>query len=90
MLCPIHLRFAFLTDLHVSPGNENDSGLQLLIEEINSLPLDFVVITGDLTNTGSNDELYAVEQRPEKTKSHLLYHTRQPRDQLVRISRFTF
>jgi predicted MPP superfamily phosphohydrolase len=66
------LRFAFLTDLHVSPGNENDSGLQLLIEEINSLPLDFVVITGDLTNTGSNDELYAVEQALKKL-NHTFY-----------------
>ena len=66
------LKFAFLTDLHVSPGNENDSGLQLLIKEINSLPRDFVVITGDLTNTGSNDELFAVE-RALKKLNHTFY-----------------
>ncbi|MDF1548347.1 MAG: metallophosphoesterase, partial [Bacteroidales bacterium] len=56
------IRFAFLTDLHVSPGNVNELKLYDIVDEINSQNLDFVVVTGDLSNTGSNDELLAVQK----------------------------
>ncbi len=65
------IRFAFLTDLHVSPGNENDSSLHNIVNEINANKLDFVVVTGDLTNTGSNAELYAVEKALKKIRHNL-------------------
>lgn len=58
------IRVAFLTDLHVTPGNEWEKGLYKVIEEINNEPnpFDFAVITGDLTNRGSDDELYAAKK----------------------------
>jgi len=65
------LRFAFLTDLHVTPGNENDSGLHQIVKEINKLKLDFVVVTGDLTNTGSNEELYAVDKALKELRNKI-------------------
>ncbi len=52
--------FAFLTDLHVSPGYASDSSLQKIVGEINKTDFDFTIITGDLTNTGSDAELLAV------------------------------
>lgn len=55
------LTFAFLTDLHVSPYAASDSALHELVNEINQAQFDFVVVSGDLTNTGSNSELDAVK-----------------------------
>lgn len=54
------VRFAFLTDLHVSPGSESEAGLAAIVDDINRNSFDFVVVTGDITNTGSNAELEAV------------------------------
>ena len=51
------IKFVQLTDLHVSPGNENDFLLQNIIKEINKSDNEFVVVTGDLTNRGADDEL---------------------------------
>jgi len=65
------IRFAFLTDLHVAPFSESDSNLQKIVEEINLLKLDFVVVGGDLTNTGANDELLAVWNALKKLKHTL-------------------
>ena len=56
------LRFAFLTDLHVSPGIDSESGLESIVDEINRTPFDFVVVTGDVSNTGSNAELESVKR----------------------------
>jgi len=55
------LRIAFLTDIHVVPGNYNEEVLQKVVNEINSDTFDFVVVTGDLTNMGSSAELLAVK-----------------------------
>ncbi|UYQ94615.1 PQQ-binding-like beta-propeller repeat protein [Chitinophaga horti] len=54
------IRFAFLTDIHVSPGIPSEKGLAGIVSEINTQPFDFVVLTGDLTNTGTDAELNAV------------------------------
>jgi len=54
------LTFALLTDLHVSPGMATDTALHQIVDELNRAVFDFVVVTGDLTNTGSNAELHAV------------------------------
>lgn len=50
-------KFALLTDLHVSPGNANERALNSIIDEINGSDIPFVIITGDITNQGSNAEL---------------------------------
>jgi len=51
------LNFAFLTDLHVNPKSFSDTALHQIIDEINKAEYDFVVVSGDITNTGSNEEL---------------------------------
>ena len=54
-------RFAFLTDLHVSQGAKSDSALRDVVKEINNSDFDFAVVTGDLTNRGSDKELVNVK-----------------------------
>ena len=54
------LTFALLTDLHVNPKSASDSALHQIVNEINKPEFDFIVVSGDLTNTGSNAELEAV------------------------------
>lgn len=54
------IKFVHLTDLHVSDGNDNDFLLQEIVNEINGSSNEFVVITGDLTNRGDDDELHRV------------------------------
>lgn len=56
------IRFAFLTDIHVSPGIPSEKGLADIVREINTQQFDFVVLTGDLTNTGNDAELEAVHK----------------------------
>lgn len=54
------IKFVQLTDLHVSVGNDNDFLLQNIVKEINNSTNEFVVVTGDLTNRGADDELKQV------------------------------
>lgn len=54
--------FALLTDLHVNPGSASDSSLNLMVDEINKTNVDFVVVTGDISNSGSDPELLAVKK----------------------------
>ena len=56
------LSIAHLTDIHVSPGSESEKNLEAVVRDINSVAVDFVVVTGDLTNTGSNAELMAAKK----------------------------
>jgi outer membrane protein assembly factor BamB/predicted phosphohydrolase len=51
------LRFAFLTDLHISPMDESSAQLALLVQEVNAGDFDLVVIAGDISNQGSYEEL---------------------------------
>jgi len=55
------LTFAHLTDVHVNPDSESEENLRSVVHDINQLGIDFVVVTGDLTNTGSNAELEAAK-----------------------------
>ena len=48
------LTFAVLTDLHIVPGNKNDSVFPSVINEIEAKNPDFILITGDLTNQGND------------------------------------
>lgn len=66
------LKFAFITDLHVAPGLDNENALHDVVNDINSKPFDFVVVTGDLTNTGSNAELISVKNAFDKLNKPLL------------------
>ncbi|MEG0011579.1 MAG: PQQ-binding-like beta-propeller repeat protein [Muribaculaceae bacterium] len=46
-----------LADPHVTPGNENDIKLREVVAEINEGDGDVVVLAGDLTNEGSDEQL---------------------------------
>ena len=54
-------RIAVLSDVHVTPGNENDRQLRAAVEEINRGGFDYVVVNGDLSNEGSDAELANVK-----------------------------
>jgi len=66
LLAQNSVSFALLTDLHVDPGSPNDSSLNRIVKEINNSPAEFTVVTGDLTNTGSDAELLAVSRALSK------------------------
>ena len=55
------LRFAFLTDLHVSPGAESADQLLAIVQEVNAGDFHFVVVAGDISNQGSYEELRNVK-----------------------------
>lgn len=54
-------RIAVLSDVHVVPGNANEAMLRKAVDEINAGKFDFVVMNGDLTNEGSDEQLYNVK-----------------------------
>ncbi len=54
-------RFAILSDVHVVPGNENERQLRLAVDEINRSNAQVVLMTGDLTNEGSDEQLLNVK-----------------------------
>lgn len=57
------IEVAFITDLHVTPGNVNDSIIDIAINEINAGGYDLVVVGGDMTNMGSCDELRNIHRK---------------------------
>ncbi len=54
-------KFAILSDVHVTPGNSNEAQLRLAVDEINAGDADVVLMTGDLTNEGSDVQLRNVK-----------------------------
>lgn len=55
-------RIAVLSDIHVTPGNQCDSALRVAVNTINSMAdVDIVVVDGDLTNEGSDEQLVNVK-----------------------------
>ena len=64
-------RIAVLSDVHVTPGNANDSKLREAVAEINNGNFDFVVLDGDLTNEGSDEQLANVKSIMDGIKAPL-------------------
>jgi outer membrane protein assembly factor BamB/predicted phosphohydrolase len=64
--------FAFLTDIHVTPGSANAENLKLVVEEINDSDADMVIITGDISNAGSDAELQLVKGILDQLTKHYL------------------
>ena len=63
------VRFAFLTDLHYSQGSSSAKDLSRCIADVNTLDnLDFVMIGGDLTDFGSDEEIADVKQMLDSLK----------------------
>ena len=57
-------RFAFLSDTHIgSPNGAAEEDLRRTVADINSMEgIDFVVITGDITELGTNRQLSVARQ----------------------------
>ena len=53
--------FSLLADIHVTPGNENEAELKKVVEEINANDSKFVVLAGDLSNEGSDEQLQNIK-----------------------------
>ena len=51
------VKLAILSDVHVTPGNANEGKLREAVAEINAIDVDAVMMTGDLTNEGSDEQL---------------------------------
>ena len=67
------LKFAFLTDIHIVEGSPNVENLTLAVNEINLSDVDLVIVTGDITNDGSDAELYLAKSILDKlTKPSLV------------------
>ncbi|MBQ9585304.1 MAG: PQQ-binding-like beta-propeller repeat protein [Muribaculaceae bacterium] len=54
-------KFAILSDIHVTPGNANEGKLKEAVVEINASDVDAVIVSGDLTNEGSDEQLLNVK-----------------------------
>ena len=54
-------KFAILSDIHVTPGNANEGKLKEAVAEINGSDVDAVIVSGDLTNEGSDVQLRNVK-----------------------------
>lgn len=68
-----NLKFAFLTDIHVTPGSPNEQFMDSVVVEINQSDVELVIITGDITNTGSDAELTLVKKILDKlSKPYLI------------------
>ncbi len=62
------LRLIVLSDVHVTPGNQCDKELRVAVQEINQTPCDAVILSGDLSNEGSDDQLKNVKSIVDKIK----------------------
>ena len=56
------LKFTLLSDIHITPGNANEQQLNIAIDEINNNSSEFVILSGDLTNEGSDEQLLNVKR----------------------------
>ena len=66
------LEIAFFTDIHVNLGNAMEHAMREAVEEVNSLPYDFIIISGDLCNMGSDAELELVHEIVSKFNKPLM------------------
>ncbi len=65
-------RIAILSDVHVTPKNANDTMLRQAVDEINATPgIDIVVMNGDLTNEGSDEQLTNVKSILDRIRQPL-------------------
>ena len=55
------VKLAVLSDVHVTPGNDNEGKLREAVAEINATDVDAVMLTGDLSNEGSDEQLLNVK-----------------------------
>ena len=55
-------KIAVLSDIHVTPGNANEAELKKAVSEINgNKSIELVIVDGDLSNEGSDEQLLNVK-----------------------------
>lgn len=59
-------KFAVFSDIHVTPGNEYEKMFDLAVQEVNNGDYDYVIVNGDLTNEGSDREIFNVKKYLDK------------------------
>ena len=67
------VKLAILSDVHVTPGNDNEGKLREAVAEINATDVDAVMMTGDLTNEGSDEQLRNIKSILDGITAHPLY-----------------
>ena len=65
------VKITILSDIHVTPGNPNDGKLREAVAEINADNSQLVVVDGDLTNEGSDEQLLNVKNILDKIQKPL-------------------
>lgn len=61
-------KIAIFSDVHVTPGNANDKALREAVEDVNKRAVDLVIVSGDLTNEGSDEQIVNVKSILDKVK----------------------
>ncbi|MGM9803381.1 MAG: PQQ-binding-like beta-propeller repeat protein [Muribaculaceae bacterium] len=56
------IKLTVLADVHVTPGNANEEQIKLAVDEINASDADAVILNGDLTNEGSDEQLTSLKK----------------------------
>lgn len=64
-------RITLLSDIHVNPGNHREQMLKEVIEDINKNDTELVVLSGDLTDEGSDAQLSNVKSILDNIKKPL-------------------
>ncbi len=64
-------RIAVFSDTHVSPGNSAEKALRCAVSEVNNEDYDLVVVNGDLTNEGSDEQIANVKSILDDIKAPL-------------------
>ena len=71
---------SFFTDIHVTPGNAQDSALPDRRREANASDADPVIFGSDLTNMGSDRELAHVHGLMSQLRKAVVHGAGQPRN----------
>lgn len=64
-------RITLLSDIHVNPGNHREAMLKEVIDDINNNETELVILSGDLTDEGSDEQLRNVKSILDNIKKPL-------------------
>ncbi len=64
-------KISLLSDIHITPGNHRESKLLEVIDEINNNDTELVILSGDLTDEGSDEQLKNVKSILDHIKKPL-------------------
>ena len=64
-------RITLLSDIHVNPGNHREQMLREVIDDINNNDTELVILSGDLTDEGSDEQLSNVKSILDNIKKPL-------------------